>query len=151
MMRSGSTGGCVILIIASVLASPPARAAAPAATTLAAPDSAVTVATATPFAAPDSVATARAAIAFPLAPVRRWQVGLLRADRLQHASLAMTLGLAAGLITRSPRIAGYGSLSLGLVKELWDMTGSSGFDAVDLVADAAGAGVAVIGTRAVIK
>lgn len=90
-------------------------------------------------------------MAFPVQPVRRWQVGLLRADRLQHASLAMTLGLAAGLITRSPRIAGYGSMSLGLVKELWDMSGSSGFDAVDLLADAAGAGVAVIGTQAVVQ
>lgn len=135
-MRSSSIGWCSVLLMASLFGSEPARADIE-------PDS-------TTAAGVDSLATARAAIAFPLPPVRSWQVGLLRADRMQHASLTMTIGLAAGLITRSPRIAGYGSLSLGLLKELWDLN-SSGFDAIDLLADAAGAGVAVMGTHAVIE
>ena len=129
MVRSWSHGWAVLLFAGCALVSNLASAAAG--------DS-------------DSAAVARAGVAFPSAPVRRWQVGLLRPDRLQHASLAMTLGFAAGLVTRSTRVAGWSSLSLGLVKELLDINGS-GFDPVDLSADAAGAAVAAFGTHAVVE
>jgi uncharacterized protein YfiM (DUF2279 family) len=90
------------------------------------------------------------AVPFPAASVRRWQSGVLRADRLQHASLTMTLGLAAGLITRKTGVATCTGLGLGLAKELYDMRrGGSGFDATDLLADGLGTGVAVIGVSRV--
>lgn len=82
-------------------------------------------------------------VSFPAPAVRRWQVGLLRADRLQHMSLSMTLGLAAGLLSHRPVFAAYGSFGLGLAKELYDVRGS-GFDAVDLCADAVGSGGAAL-------
>ena len=88
------------------------------------------------------------AVSFPAPVVRRWQVGLLRADRLQHASLSLTLGLAAGLLSRRAAIAGYGSFALGLAKEIYDVRGT-GFDPVDLCADAIGAGAAACGTQLV--
>ena len=80
----------------------------------------------------------------PLLPeprVRAWQTGLLRPDRVQHASLSLTLGLSFGLVTREPAAAVAGSLSLGVLKELWDMRRSR-FDVVDLCADALGTAVA---------
>lgn len=86
------------------------------------------------------------AVGFPELRVRHWQVGLFRPDRMQHASLSLTLGLAAGLISRKPVIAACGSLALGLAKELHDI-GGSGFDPVDLCADALGAGASALGTR----
>ena len=89
-----------------------------------------------------------AAVPFPAPTVRSWQVGLLRPDRLQHASLSLTVGLAAGLLTRSAAVAGWGSFALGVAKEIYDVRGS-GFDAVDLCADAMGAGAAAIATNAV--
>jgi hypothetical protein len=90
----------------------------------------------------------------PLPPpaVRRWQVGLLRPDRLQHGSLSMTLGLAAGLLSRRPAAGAAAGLGLGLVKELLDIRGGEGgFDVVDLCADALGAGAAAVATHAVVN
>ena len=75
-----------------------------------------------------------------------WQVGLLRPDRIQHASLSMTLGLAAGLITRKPVVAACSGLGLGLAKELYDIRGT-GFDLMDLLADGVGSGVGALGTH----
>lgn len=64
--------------------------------------------------------------------------GLLRADRLQHASLSFTLAASAGLGGRSRAEAFGFTLALGLAKELHD--GRSGrFDPVDLAADVLGA------------
>ncbi|MBI5711272.1 MAG: hypothetical protein HZC42_13370 [Candidatus Eisenbacteria bacterium] len=83
----------------------------------------------------------------PPAQVRAWQTGLTRADRLQHASLAFTSGLAAGLVSRRPAGAGGVALTLGLAKELWDARRSS-FDPVDLAADLAGAALATLATAA---
>ena len=98
--------------------------------------------------APVAEAARLDSVAVPLPPprVRHWQVGLLRPDRLQHASLSMTLGLGAGLVTRSPRAAAWASLALGLAKELYDIR-HTGFDPVDLSADAIGSGAAALGTR----
>ena len=92
-------------------------------------------------AAADSVA-----VHLPDPQIRRWQVGLLRPDRMQHASLSLTLGLAAGLMSGKPAFAAGGVLALGLAKEFYDMRGS-GFDPVDLLADGLGAGTAAIGTH----
>ena len=83
---------------------------------------------------------------YPALRVRHWQVGLLRPDRMRHASLSLTIGLAVGLVTRKPSLAACSSLTLGLAKELYDVRGS-GFDPIDLCADAFGAGAAVLGTR----
>jgi hypothetical protein len=78
----------------------------------------------------------------PLPPprVRAWQTGLLRPDRLQHASLSFTGSLALGVLTRKPGAAAAGAAVLGVAKELWDMRRSR-FDPVDLAADGVGAGL----------
>jgi len=78
---------------------------------------------------------------------RRWQTGALRADRLQHASLAFSSGLALGVLAREPAAAAGGALTLALAKELFDARRNR-FDAADLVADAAGAALAALATSA---
>ena len=85
--------------------------------------------------------------ALPPARVRAWQTGLLQPDRVQHASLSLTLGLAAGLLSRKPAVAFSTGLGLGLVKEIRDRR-HSGFDRADLMADAIGAGLAALVTHA---
>ena len=82
----------------------------------------------------------------PPARVRAWQTGLLRPDRLEHASLSFTLGLGAGLVSRRPGAAA-AALGVGLLKEVRDR-GHGGFDPVDLLADALGAGLAALATHA---
>lgn len=77
----------------------------------------------------------------PLAPpprVRAWQLGLARADRLQHASLAASL--AAGLaIAGAGRTGAFASVvAVGALKECDDARHSR-FDPVDLAADVLGA------------
>ena len=85
----------------------------------------------------------------PLPPpeVRVWQTGLLRPDRLEHASFAFTVGLGAGLLSRQPAGAAAGALALGLAKEIRDRR-HGGFDVVDLAADAIGAVVSAVASRA---
>ncbi len=80
----------------------------------------------------------------PLRPA----TGLLRPDRLQHMSLSFTIGLGAGLATRRPAAATATALGLGLAKEIRDRR-HGGFDPVDLVADAVGAALAALATRAI--
>jgi hypothetical protein len=89
------------------------------------------------------------ATAAPLPPsaVRAWQTGLLRADRLEHASLSFSLGLGVGLLSREPAAAAAGAFAFGLAKEVRDRR-HGGFDPVDLAADALGAGLAAVATRA---
>lgn len=82
----------------------------------------------------------------PPAAVRAWQTGT-RPDRLQHAGLAFTLGLGAGLATRRPAVAAASACGLGLLKEVRDAR-HGGFDAVDLAADAVGAALAALATHA---
>jgi len=79
--------------------------------------------------------------------VRAWQTGVLRADRLQHLSLAFTIGLGTGLATREPAGAAGTALGLGLAKEIRDGR-RTGFDPVDLLAGALGAALAALATRA---
>ncbi len=69
--------------------------------------------------------------------------GLLRADRLQHASLSLTLGLSFGLMARSPRLGFAAALATGVAKELYDAR-HEGFDVGDLAADALGAVTAAL-------
>ena len=83
---------------------------------------------------------------FPEAKVRAWQTGLLRPDRLQHASLALSIGLSIGLVTQKPEAAAGGALVLGVLKELRDMRRGH-FDWVDLAADGIGAGLSAVGTE----
>lgn len=71
--------------------------------------------------------------------------GLARPDRLQHLSLAFASGLAVGIATEEPLAAGAGALGLGLLKELLDAR-RGGVDALDLAADALGAGLALLAT-----
>jgi hypothetical protein len=74
----------------------------------------------------------------PDSSARRWQTGMLRADRVQHASLSFTISIGAGLALDDP-LAGAGlTLGIGLAKEIADARRTR-FDAVDLVADAIGA------------
>ncbi len=96
-------------------------------------------------AAPDTTAGQVTAIV-PPPSVRAWQVGLLRPDRLEHASLSFTLGLGAGLLSRRPAAAA-GAFAVGLAKEVRDRR-HGGFDAVDLLADALGTGLAAFATWA---
>ncbi len=98
--------------------------------------------------------TATAGPAPPPAPpppsVRAWQTGLLRADRLEHASLSFTLGLGVGLLARRPAAGAASALALGLAKEARDRR-HGGFDPVDLAADAIGAGLAALATGALAR
>jgi hypothetical protein len=79
----------------------------------------------------------------PAREVRAWQTGLLRTDRLQHASLALTLGLGIGAVTRDPWAAFGGVSALALGKEVADRH-RTGFDPVDLTAGVIGAGAAAL-------
>jgi hypothetical protein len=99
-----------------------------------------------------AAATAGPAAPPPLPPpaTRAWQTGLLRPDRLEHASFAFTLGLGAGILSRQPVSAAAGALSLGLVKEIRDRR-HGGFDPLDLAADAIGAGLAAVTTHALAR
>jgi hypothetical protein len=84
---------------------------------------------------------------FPPAPVRAWQTGLVRADRLEHAGASFALASALTLATRDRRAAALATLALGLGKEWHDGRGASGFDPVDLTADALGVVLALVTVR----
>lgn len=120
-MRLGNHVGCMLLLSPFVLPVAPGRAAA-------------------------GTAAPADTLARPSAAVRAWQTGT-RPDRLQHAGLAFTLGLGAGLATRRPAVAAASACGLGLLKEVRD-TRHGGFDAVDLAADALGAALAALATHA---
>jgi hypothetical protein len=92
-------------------------------------------------------APAVAAPTFPPAAVRAWQTGALAPDRLQHVSLAFSLGLGTGLLTRSPAAGAGTAMVLGIAKEVLD--GRRGrWQKGDLAADAVGAALAVLATAA---
>jgi len=84
---------------------------------------------------------------FPEPKVRAWQTGLLRADRIQHASLSMTIGFGFGMVSRSPSAAFGSALALGFAKEMWDRKHTR-FDTTDLWADTIGASLAAVATAA---
>jgi len=95
--------------------------------------------------APDSARTAPCVL--PPPAVRAWQIGALAPDRLQHASLAFSLGLALGIMSGEPAAAG-GAAALALAKEAAD--GRRGrFDRGDLLAGLAGAACAALAIAAV--
>jgi hypothetical protein len=89
------------------------------------------------------------ALAFPDPEERRWQIGLLRPDRLQHASLALTISLATGLMTREPLVGLAAGLGAGVAKETWDLH-RTGFDWVDLAADAVGCAIGTAAAAALV-
>src|SRR5437660_655162 len=60
----------------------------------------------------------------------------LGADKLQHASLSLSLGAGLGIASRSPSLALGGALALGFAKELRDRRHTR-FDFLDLAADLA--------------
>ncbi len=98
-------------------------------------------------------ATVRAEPADPPLPGPHWrafQTGMFREDRLQHASLALTLGAGAGLASRSPGVAIVAAAALGFGKECVD-AGTDRFDWGDLAADLAGAGVAGLVTHSLFR
>jgi len=99
-----------------------------------------------------TTATAGPAASPPLPPpaVRAWQTGLLRPDRLEHASFAFTLGLGVGLLSRQPASAAASAFAFGLAKEIRDRR-HGGFDPMDLAADAIGAGLSAVATRALAR
>ena len=99
-------------------------------------------------AAKPDTSTSRPLAAWPEPAVRAWQAGMLRPDRLQHASVSFTLAAALLLATRSRTASAAGTLALGIGKELWDTRSDSGFDPVDLAADGAGITLACIAVRA---
>lgn len=73
--------------------------------------------------------------------------GPFTADRLQHASLTFSSGLALGLLTEEPAAAAGGAMVLGLVKELLDPR----FDRGDFAADLVGAALAALVTHALVR
>lgn len=96
--------------------------------------------TASGGAAPDSLA------AFPPPRVRAWQVGLVRPDRLEHAGLSFTLAAAFTLALEDRAAAAGVTFALGVGKEWWDSRHSRA-EALDLVADAVGVGLAYVFIR----
>jgi len=130
------------LAIAALLAARTARAQ----DTMPAP--ADTTAEGAPPVAPPAPAREPEDVSFPAPGVRVWQVGLLRPDRMQHASISMTLALGVGVVTRDAKAGFVTSVAFGLAKELLDMR-STHFDAIDLTADVIGAGVGAFATHAV--
>lgn len=136
--RSRRAGRAALALVALLSAASAARAGEPAATD--APPAVV------PVAAADSLPP-RSLASFPVPQRRAWQAGLVRPDRLEHASLSFTLAAAVLLATRD-RAAGAGTaFALGLAKECWDARGASGFDPVDLAADAGGITLALVAVR----
>ena len=97
--------------------------------------------------APDSIAAIAprpdSIVAFPSPRVRAWQVGLVRGDRLEHASLSFALTSALIIATRNRPASAATALAFGVGKELWDRR-TSRFDPVDLAADAVGVGLATL-------
>ena len=75
--------------------------------------------------------------------VRAAQTGVPGPDRLRHASLALTLGLGAGILTEEPAAAALVPALLGLGKEIVDRRRDR-FDTLDLAADLAGAVLAAV-------
>lgn len=88
--------------------------------------------------APDSIV-----VSFPPPRVRAWQVGLVRGDRMEHASLSFALTSALIIVTRNRAAGAATALAFGVGKELWDQR-TSRFDPVDLTADAVGVGLATL-------
>ena len=88
-----------------------------------------------------------AARALPAPAVRAWQIGALGPDKLQHASLAFSIGLGTGIATREPAVAAGGAVALALAKELADRRRGR-FDRGDLLAGIAGAAVAALAVAA---
>jgi len=97
--------------------------------------------------APDSIVApavrADSVVSFPPPRVRAWQVGLVRGDRMEHASLSFALTSALIIITRNRPASAATALAFGVGKELWDQR-TSRFDPVDLTADAVGVGLATL-------
>jgi hypothetical protein len=97
--------------------------------------------------ATDSLAAANARgdsmVAFPSPRVRGWQVGLVRPDRMEHASLSFALTSALIIVTRNRAASAATGLAFGFGKEMWDRR-TSEFDPVDLTADAVGVGLATL-------
>lgn len=83
----------------------------------------------------------------PPARIRAWQCGLLRDDRLRHASLSCALAAGGGLVTRRPVAAAGATIAIGVFKECVDARRTR-FDPVDLAADVLGAAVGASVARA---
>lgn len=77
-------------------------------------------------------------VSLPPPDVRRWQVGAVRPDRLQHASLSGALACGGALASEQPVPAATATIALGVLKELHDARRDR-FDWGDLAADAFGA------------
>ena len=80
---------------------------------------------------------------FPPPRVRGWQVGLVRPDRMEHASLSFALASALIIATRNRAAGAATAFAFGIGKELWDRR-TSEFDPVDLTADAVGVTLATV-------
>jgi hypothetical protein len=101
------------------------------------------------FAMPDPAADSTAMAARPAAQAE--SSALLRSDRLQHLTLAFSIGLAAGVAADDATVGGAAALGLGLAKELWDARDEGTFDGWDLLADAIGAALAVAAVHALTR
>ena len=66
------------------------------------------------------------------------RAGGIRADRLQHTSLALAIGVGVGLSSREPAAGAGAAVTLAIAKELMD----DRFDRGDLAAGVAGAALA---------
>jgi len=82
-------------------------------------------------------------VSFPAPRVRAWQVGLVRGDRMEHASLSFALTSALIIVTRNRAASAATAFAFGIGKELWDRR-TGAFDPVDLTADAVGVALASV-------
>jgi hypothetical protein len=89
-----------------------------------------------------TVADSARAEPIDLRATQGWQQGPLAPDKLQHFSLAFSLGLAFGIMSGEPAAAG-GAAVLAVGKEFADARRTR-FDGVDLAAGLVGAGCAAL-------
>lgn len=91
-----------------------------------------------PAAAADTLSGVADAPATPDSAIAITRAGWIRADRLQHASLALAVGVGIGLSSREPAAGAGAAVTLAIAKELMD----DRFDRGDLAAGVAGAALA---------
>jgi hypothetical protein len=90
--------------------------------------------------APRAGAVPADSLELPVGSAHLWQTGILRPDRLEHASLSLSLGVGVGLVSGRPAAGAGAALAIGFLKELSD----DPFDRGDLLADAIGAALAAL-------
>lgn len=79
---------------------------------------------------------------------------MIRADKVAHFVVSLILTIVLAIVIKSVNedtagimcgiLAGIVTMCLGVAKEVWDKFRGTGFDLMDLLADAIGCGVAIV-------